>query len=167
MALDDAAEDRKRRRFIASLNEQIATLTRCRDDLVKLLNTFEGSNPVKDVLTFFDERWMQAYRSQEHYKFIDADAGNVKRLLKTLDVNTLQRRIARYLNDGDRWLVEQKHPMNIFVKRVNSYGEMLRAQPVFKIDPENTPAPSDCAHRPMCSTAFEHTEKMIAEMKQV
>lgn len=167
MALDEAAEDRKRRRFIASLNEQIATLTRCRDDLVKLVNTFEGSNPVKDVLTFFDERWMRSYQTTEHYKFIDADAGNVKRLLKTLDVNTMQRRITRYMNDGDQWLVGQRHPFSIFVKRVNSYGAELRPMPAFDHDPEKMPAPSDCAHRPMCSTSFEHTEKMIAELKQV
>ena len=45
----------------------------------------------------------------------------LERLEEQLGLEELSRRMARYLEDEDAWLLQHKHPVGGFVARVNSY----------------------------------------------
>jgi hypothetical protein len=163
MAVDEAA---RKRRYLAKLDEILDELDTVRAQVQVLKNAAEGANPVKDVLTCFDEQWMRRYRTDEHYKFTDSDAGNVKRFLKTMDVNTVRLRVERYLRDSDTWIVSQRHPFNVFVKRINNYAPDALRPPNMQALAYDPAPPADCPHDPTCLDDVACTSKKRAEFHQ-
>ena len=48
----------------------------------------------------------------------------LERLEEQLGLEELSRRMARYLEDEDAWLLQHKHPVGGFIARVNSYERL-------------------------------------------
>lgn len=160
--VDEAA---RKRRYLAKLEEILENIDAIRTQVQTLKNIAEGTNPVKEVLSEFDEKWMTRHRTTEHYKFTDSDAGNVKRFLKTMDTTTLKARVGRYFREIDPWIVSQRFPFNVFVKRINNYAPELNAPSL--AGPAFDPAPlADCNHDPACFDDVTCTAKRRAELHQ-
>lgn len=162
---DEQKTDHKIKRFTGQLDAVLASIEKLREQVTAMKQQLEGENPVGDVLKHFDLSWMALYTRGAspavHYEFNGAkDAGQVKRLLKTMDANTLKNRMTNYLRDRDDFLVRQKHPFNVFISRVNTYAATT------KFGTSVTTAVG-CLHVPPCATDAEHTGKRLAETRKL
>jgi hypothetical protein len=88
-----------------------------------------------------------------------ADRAQWKRLLQSLSVEELERRVERYITSDDPFLVRNKHPFRLFVRTVNQYArvvesETLSADTVF-----------DCQHQPRCRSDQAHTQRRAQELR--
>jgi hypothetical protein len=70
-------------------------------------------------------------------------------------------RMTTYFGDRDVFIAKNRHPLNLFVSRINVY-----ARPV-SMRPEDLPdeIPADCRHDPPCRSDADHTRKRAAEMR--
>ena len=115
-------DEKTRTQLAARIDDALDLVERLRTELLDLQWLVSGENPVKDVLTAFDQQWMHRYGGgTEHYEFTDANTMHVKRWLKTTDADTVKARIGNYFNDRNRSLVERKHPFSGFVAGYNRY----------------------------------------------
>lgn len=170
-------EERKPDRKVEQrLDEILATLDKLRDQVVTLKRHVAGENPVRDVLAFYDELWMNRYTHglspAVHYDFNrTVDPATVKRWLKTMDALTIKGRITRYFADRDPFLVRQKHPFNLFIKNFNAYAPPSNVRPsVHDLgDPAFTPPEHvpDCRHEPRCKSDVEHTQRKQRELRTI
>lgn len=165
------SEDERPKVSVAQLDEILTTIAKLHDQVNKLKRRLEGGpNPVKEVLTVFDDRWRACYTvglvPPVHYEFNRTiDPAHVKRLLKVMDATTLKTRIVRYFNDREPFLVKNRHPFNLFVTRINAYsgGNSTPAAPM-ELTAEPVPG---CAHQPPCGTDHEHTRRRMEDMRHI
>jgi hypothetical protein len=157
--------DTKIVKLIADVKSSIAKLN---DQVLQLEALVAGENPVRDVIAFWCSEWKLRYAA--NYDVTKADAGNFKRLVTANGLNEMKQRVARYLADGDRFLVQQKHPLSMFFKRVSGYATplpvergALRHAMEYDLDPSTIPA--DCRHDPPCHDDIEHTRRRTREMR--
>lgn len=112
----------------------------------------------KALFEFWHARWGTAYR--ESYQFAHGrDAGQFKRLLKTLSQEELQKRMARYISDDDPFLSKQRHPLSLFFSQINRWGG-TEGEATWLV-------PVGCKHQPACANDVEHTRRMMAEKRGV
>ena len=150
---------------IAKLIDDVkASLDRTRDLVLQLEAAVSGENPTRDVIAFWCSEWKRLYAA--NYDVTKADAGNFKRLVTANGLNEMKQRIARYLGDRDRFLVQQKHPLTIFYKRVSAYATPQgQRQEQRQVDDFETSVPVDCRHEPPCRDDVEHTMRRNREMR--
>ena len=60
-------------------------------------------------------------------------AAELERLEEQLGLEELSRRMARYLDDEDAWLLQHKHPVGGFIARVNSYEAPEHVRPSSRV----------------------------------
>ncbi|HMJ04538.1 MAG TPA: hypothetical protein VK506_16470 [Conexibacter sp.] len=119
------------------------------------LNTVAG-----EVLNVFGEQWRGRYRTP--YLFAKSkEIPAVKRLMKTLGRKELEARIVKYLQDGDRFLIENRHPFGLFESRVNRYATTTTD------DFTLAAPPSDCRHSPRCTSDQQHTALVQRELRSL
>jgi hypothetical protein len=151
--------------LLARIDAALTTLVRLHSELVDLKRHVLGANPVKDVLAFFDELWISRYAlgttPQQHYPFNRrTDPATVKRLLKSTDKLRLQHAISLYFHDRDKFLVENKHPFNIFASRLPRY--IVDTWASAATDAEVV---RGCTHEPRCASSVEHTRRHLRELR--
>lgn len=161
------SEEERPKVSVAQLDEILATIAKLHDQVNALKRRVEGGpNPIKEVLTEFDLKWVASYfkpGSNAHYEFNRSiDPAHVKRLLKTMDVATLKARIARYFRDREPFLVKNRHPFNLFVSRINAYAISGPANEMPAASAEPVPG---CEHTPPCGTDVEHTRRRMADLR--
>lgn len=147
--------------LIADIKTSIA---RTHDLVLKLEAQVTGQNPVRDVIAFWCNEWKHRYAA--NYDVTKGDAGQFKRLVTANGLGEMKQRIARYLNDHDRFIVQNKHPLSFFFKRVSGYATP-EGRPAHwqAMEDDTEPGPIDCHHEPPCRTESEHTTKKLRELR--
>ncbi len=151
------------KQLVDRIDVALATLTKLHSELVDLKRHVLGQNPTRDTLAFFDDAWRARYAQGvepvQHYPFNRrVDPAQVKRLLKTMNTAQIQRAIDRYFKDRDKFLVENKHPFNIFISRLPRYVGGVDAV-------ERAEDVRGCDHTPRCASGVEHTRKKMQELR--
>ena len=100
---------------------------------------------LKRLEAYFDGVWASRYAPDltVHYVWRFAqDRAALKRLLKALDVDEIERRMERYIRSDEAFYVRARHPFAMFVAAVNSFAA--------------APAPPDrsCHHDPPCEASW-------------
>lgn len=75
----------------------------------------------KRALATFGKFWSERYSA----KFVPSfarDMASLKRILKTVKLEDLERRMAAYLKDNERFVCSTTHSLPLFVANVNNYG---------------------------------------------
>lgn len=151
------------------INDIKGSITKLHDQVLTLERHVRGENPVGDVMKFFDEKWMSLYTHgmapAVHYEFNrKVDPAQIKRLVNQVGSATeMKARLTRYFADNDLFLRKNRHPLNLFISRLNTYapqGKTVAEE--FDMVPAT---PSDCRHSPLCRDDVQHTMRKQREMR--
>ena len=143
--------------LLVERHQQCAALI---EEIVDLLGGGAGMAALlKDFEHAFTDVWSTRYRGQTYLWRYVKDRPQIKRLLKTLGLNELTLRAARYVANEDPFLVRERHPFGLFVSGINRYA----AESGHDFDLAS-PAVG-CTHTPRCASDVEHTKKRSAEMR--
>lgn len=160
--MDNEPKPLDAKQLVDRIDVALATLTKLHSELVDLKRHVLGQNPTRNVLALFDELWVNRYalgtEPVKHYPFNRrVDPAQVKRLLKSMSESQLQHAVTRYFADRDKFLVENKHPFNLFVSRLPRYIGDAPGE-----SPEDV---RGCDHQPRCKSGVEHTRKKMQELR--
>lgn len=112
------------------------------------------TSQVKRLFATWSRLWWGRYA--ERYVFAGAkDGSRFKRLLQVLPVDDLERRLERYISNQQPFVVQNRHPLNLFFGNVNAYGDQG----------DSLWAVVGCNHEPRCQSDAEHTRKALREAK--
>jgi hypothetical protein len=141
--------------LLQQLRQQQAKTYEITEQILKLAGGGPGTpNQTKAALARFGELWSARYRGEKYAFTWAKDGGQVKRLLKTFAFEDLTARMARYLENTDPFVTSRRHPLQIFIATVNTYGRAQAREPIV-----------GCQHQPPCGTETEHTARRMAEMR--
>lgn len=127
---DDATRLEKLVHLIARQRDLLDKLTTVADEIDTLLTPpVDAPGTIKRAMSTFDRLWQERHVPKEHwgekgrgYQFAGAkDAAHVKRLLKTLGLGELERRMVIYLQSNEAFHVNQAHAFGIFVSQINAF----------------------------------------------
>lgn len=162
-------DERTRKALVARVNAALGSLAKMHDELLAIKRAIEGTNPIKDAMTFFDESWQRKYLTNGvAYEFNkQIDPSHFKRLLTKWSMDILKARITAYFADNDPFLRKNLHPVNLFISRINTYvprsgSGMVNGAHEWLIDEE---PPADCRHTPRCRNEVACTAKRRAELR--
>lgn len=106
---------------LAEIGEQQQAIV---DEMGKLLAGGPGVGALlKQLEGYFSTCWRVRYSTDYAFTF-SKDVPHLKRLIRLLGVEELERRMLNYCRDGDGFLVKARHPFGIFVSRVNDYADV-------------------------------------------
>lgn len=106
----------------------------------------------KKILDWCVKEWEKRWPGEKFVVNGAEDMAKLKRLLRQLHPREVCVRWRKYLDGGDRFVTEKKHPLGLFVKTVNQYGG-------------GEPRVRGCEHAPACTSGAEHTQRQMAEMR--
>jgi hypothetical protein len=134
---------RKARTLLEQVSEQL-------DAIEAMLN--DGDTPgqqARQALAFYGKAWESKYRTRHILPHVAGAMVQVKKLLKEMTLAELQAAMGQYLQSRDRFYVEARHPLAMFVKAVNKFTAAAPTDDLFEH------APPDCRHQPRCKTDIE------------
>lgn len=159
--------DAKVQKLMDQLEDRIGQMSAA---LTELRAAVSGENPTRDIILEWSRSWKQMYGAS--YSTTKIDAGNLKRLITEHGAAEISRRLARYLSNRERFIVEKKHPLSLFVRNVNTYATRQTKPapdtgiPLELEDDLLAPAPADCRHEPPCADDLEHTRRRAQDMRR-
>ena len=142
----------ERHQQCAALIEEITELLGGGAGIAAQMKEFEGA---------FEHAWTQRYHGQRYLWRYVKDRPQTKRLLKTLGLDELTLRAARYIANEDPFLTRERHPFGLFVSGINRYAAESDGMPLYAL---GSPAVG-CTHVPRCTSDIEHTGKRSADMR--
>lgn len=110
---------------------------------------------LNDLRRAFGTAWSGRYAGPYGWQFARDDAV-AKRLLQRYDDDELGRRIFRYIQDGEAFLVKNGHTFGMFSSTINRWADLTNR---FALES----APVDCHHVPPCQSDSEHTQRKMRE----
>ena len=124
------AEDRRLdvlAKLIAKLGELRAQETEILEEVDRLLKGHAGIGELlKRLYAHFDRVWSVRYSSGQTKYYVWSyakDASQMKRLIKMLGVEEIERRMIAYLKNDDPFFVRARHSFGLFVSTINSHAE--------------------------------------------
>lgn len=101
------------------LAEQMAAIN---DEIKNLLAGGPGVGELlKRLQRHFSECWQVRYRGEYLFEF-KKDVPNLKRLIKNLGVEEVERRMLRYLQNEDPYFMKARHSFGLFVATINQHA---------------------------------------------
>jgi hypothetical protein len=150
---------------LITLMAALAELDGKRAEVVSEINDLLGGKPgigirLRAFMALFIR--LHATRYPGWYVFAMAkDAPQIKRLLKMLTEEDLERRVATFIRNDDPFFVRTRHTFAIFASTINQHaGAPLEAEG-FDLDA----TPVGCHHQPACSDDAQHTARKNREMR--
>lgn len=139
-------------------------------ELLAEIDALLGGKPgigtkIKTFQTGYDAAWCSRYAPGQHGRYIwraTIDVPNIKRLLKSLEVEDLIERAQRYVRSNDDFHVRGRHNFGLFVSSINAWARSSDA-PAGDFELQRQVA--DCKHDPPCTTDQEHTRRRAREMR--
>lgn len=132
-------------RLFVALRENQAKEYELLEEMQALLNGHAGvGDTLKQLYAAFDVAWCARYSPGEQNRYVwvyARDTPGLKRLLKSLPVEEIERRMLAYLRNDDPYYVRARHPFPVFLASINSHTAPA-ARP--------RPAPWSCEHTPKC-----------------
>lgn len=110
----------------------------------------------------FGRAWSARYSGAQYVWQYAKDRAQMKRLLGSMPIEELERRIVRYLRTEDPFFTKARHSFGLFVTTVNQHASAATVS-ALELDPENE-AP-DCKHTPRCQDDAEHTRRRMSDMR--
>lgn len=150
---------------LAKLIDQLAESVITSHRLMGEIRALQAGGPsegdkVRQVMATWNAAWTARWGLNDHgaathtYVWTAVrDVPAIKRLLKAMPIEELEARIGRYITSGDTYVVQARHPFQLFASTVNRYGAERAG--MFELGA----APPDCKHTPRCRTDAEHTTK--------
>ena len=87
-----------------------------------------GMTDVEKLVRRYAELWEGRYDE----RFVDAvprtTAERAKEVIGALGLRVVAGRLDRYFQEDTRWLRDRRHPLGVFLKQVNRYGEEKKAR---------------------------------------
>jgi hypothetical protein len=114
---------------------------------------------LKQFEAAYDALWCARYAKGETGRYVWTfirDRPAIKRLIKTLGVEELERRAATYLASSEPFYTQNRHTFSLFVSSINSHARAAAA--------DFTLAPTGCEHVPACKSDQEHTKRRRLEL---
>ena len=142
------------RKLVPLVTDLEATLARAHDQLAGIQRILAGGNPVGDVIDYFSRNWQAQYGSAYTWNR-KVDPATIKRLLRSLSVPDLKRRIIVYFATADLFYVKNQHPFSVFVSTINAHT------------PKAPPRGPGCTlHDPPCQRTQECIARRLAEGRE-
>ena len=163
-----ADTDKQTLRKIEKLLDLLRELRQKESEIVEEVGRLAGGEEgigvkLKRLERWFDAVWTERYAPgspKAAYVWQYAkDVPLLKRLLRSLDVDTIEARMSAYLRDDDPFYRKQRHPFGLFSSNVNRYADAA-AHSDLTLEP-----PADCKHTPACRSDQEHTRRRANEMQ--
>ena len=108
---------------------------------------------MKAVRDAWSGLWESVYHTAYVWQFAK-DNAQIKRLLKSMDVDELRERFVVYLGSSDPFFVKGRHSFGMFVATVNQHTPRR----------EVVARPAGCAHEPPCKSDAFHTSRCHYEV---
>ncbi len=162
--MSDDAKDRlvKIAKLVGALRELQAKQYEVTEEIDRLLNGAAGIGTLlKRVEHTFEDAWATRYHGKYAWAFVK-DVPQLKRLLKLLGAEEVERRIGRYIGSEDQFFVRARHSFGIFVHSVNQFADETGAPADLDLD---APVVADCHHDPMCRSDQEHTRRKMQDVR--
>jgi len=145
-------------RLCAALAEHQAKCFEIREEMARVLGGQAGIGmTLKRLQAWFDAQWTERYAPgsvKGAYVWQWAkDMALMKRLVKTLPVEEIERRMSAYLKSSEPFFAKNRHTFSLFVGSVNQFAEFSKELH------EELPAPVGCKHLPPCRSDQEHTRR--------
>jgi len=161
---EDKALREKLAKLVASLREHQAKCYEITEEIDHLLG---GGVGVGELLRRLELHWGQVWCGRYQlggtlmkgggYVWNYAkDRPQMKRLLRMLEVEEIERRMNRYLQNNDAFFTKGRHSFGMFVATVNQH-----AAPADALE-----APPGCLHHPPCRDDVEHTKRRQRETNE-
>lgn len=131
-----------------------------------LLGGGEGVGAVlKRLETFYSDAWRVRYDNPYTWNYV-VDRAQWKRLLKTLSVDEIEKRVLNYLRSSDEFYKKARHSFGIFVRSINQLAAEAKDTPDLELQPDGWgPCLREGKHTPVCKSDQEHTRRRTTEMR--
>lgn len=133
------------------------------EEMARLAGGAAGiADTLKRLEGAFDSVWCARYAPGLEGQYIwqfARDVPALKKLLKSLTVEEIERRMFNYLKSPDPFFGKNRHPFRLFVASINQFAAFDR-----RVDEESQP-PADCKHEPPCPSDQEHTRRRNDDMR--
>lgn len=134
MAEIPAATAQKLRKLLEAQRDLLAKFQAIQDEVDTLLGGGVTIGQQLDAMKrAWNDVWTTRYAGPYRFDF-KRDVPTLKRLIKEYGPAELEQRMAAYLKDGDRGLVENKHPFQWFSPRINRYAEAAGSHKEFSLE---------------------------------
>lgn len=149
------------RKLWAELVKIEAQAQEVRDEITKLLAGEQTAGQQQQAVTsHFEAQWKRRYRTDYLWRHVQ-DMPHVKRLVRQLGVEEVNRRITRYLLADDEFYRKARHGWGMFVATINTHvGQDEAPAESFEL----TGTVEGCTHTPPCRHAAEHTQRYMREV---
>lgn len=130
------------------------------DEITKLLAGEQTAGQQRAAVTgHFEAQWKRRYRTDYLWRHAQ-DMPHVKRLVRQLGVEEVNKRITRYLLSEDEYYRKARHAWGMFVASINTHVGPEDAAAEFTL----SGGVDGCQHQPPCKNAAEHTAKYLREV---
>lgn len=157
---DEGARLAKLAKLIDVQKDLVDKLTLITSEVDELLGGGAGVGAkMKELTVAFETAWAGRYGAERTYVWNGGkDFAAMKRLIRKVGVEDLERRIDTYMRSSEPHHVSARHSFPMFVGCVNS----LIAAPLLDGDDVEV---IGCKHSPPCATDAQHTKKKLAEAR--
>lgn len=152
MADTDKALREKLTKLVTALREHQAKCYEISEEMNHLLDGGVGIGELlKRLEKAFSTVWCARYQggTGAYIWTYAKDRPQMKRLIAKLEVEEIERRMARYLANEDAFFLKFRHSFGMFVSTINQHAAPAEAR-------ELVP---DCFHIPPCRDDVEHTKR--------
>lgn len=156
-------EDKKLLARLSVLAEKLREVHAQEHDLIEEMRRLLAGEPgiadlVKRLEAQFDEVWCAKYAPGETGRYVwsfQRDRANLKRLVKTIGVDEIERRVVGFLANDEPFYVRARHNFAMFVATINAHAAQALTRSVT----------SNCPHMPQCSSTTGCTRKILADLR--
>ena len=151
------------RKVLARLVEAARVLAEQQAAILRELDALAAGRPgighqIRAVQAGFDAVWCVRYAPGAEKCYVwshTKDGASIKRLLRTLTVDEVLARAARYLANDDAFYVRARHGFAVFVATINAHTTPSPRREISAVG---------CHHEPACLSDADHTSRQMAEL---
>lgn len=162
MAVDNTAKINK---LLALQRELLEKLQAVTEELIEVAGGGAGTAAhLKQLEGSFDRAWCERYAPGQTGRYVwsyTRDRPQMKRLLKSLGLEELGRRMWSYVRNEDPYFVRSRHSFGSFVATINQHAGEAAAPADLELDAR----PVGCSHVPPCTSDQQHTKARAREMR--
>jgi len=112
--------------------------------------------------------YLALWRRRYGVSFVGAGVRDVvafKRLLSTLPVEEVERRMVKFLSSDDPFYSKARHPIAMFCSAINKLAPESVQSGSDLLGDLDDEAPMGCDHKPACKSDAEHTSRTLKERR--
>lgn len=123
---------------LRALQTKLAELQAQEQAIVEEMGTLLAGGPgigvlLKRLEQHYSDCWRVRYQSPYAFQHTK-DVPQLKRLIKAIGVEELERRMLRYCQNGDSYFIKARHPFGLFVTSINQHASVGSAAGELELD---------------------------------